>query len=144
MHMQGEPLTMQQQPHYADVVAEVRSFLAGRVAIAVQAGVDASRLLLDPGFGFGKTLEHNVSLFRAMPELAREGLPLLAGVSRKSMLGLITGRPVEARLAASVASALLAAQKGAGVIRVHDVAETRDVLAIMQALAPPAVDPQGI
>ena len=144
MHMQGEPLTMQQQPHYADVVAEVRSFLAGRVAIAVQAGVDASRLLLDPGFGFGKTLEHNVSLFRAMPELAKDGLPLLAGVSRKSMLGLITGRPVEARLAASVASALLAAQKGAGVIRVHDVAETRDVLAIMQALAPPAVDPQGI
>ena len=144
MHMQGEPLTMQQQPHYADVVAEVRSFLAGRVAIAVQAGVDASRLLLDPGFGFGKTLEHNVNLFRAMPELAKDGLPLLAGVSRKSMLGLITGRPVEARLAASVASALLAAQKGAGVIRVHDVAETRDVLAIMQALAPPAVDPQGI
>ena len=144
MHMQGEPLTMQQQPHYADVVAEVRSFLAGRVAVAVQAGVDASRLLLDPGFGFGKTMEHNVNLFKAIPEIAKEGLPLLAGVSRKSMLGLITGRPVEARLAASVASALLAAQKGAGVIRVHDVAETRDVLAIMQALAPPAVDPQGI
>ena len=136
MHMQGEPLTMQQQPHYADVVAEVRSFLAGRVEVAIEAGVDASRLLLDPGFGFGKTLEHNVSLFRAIPELAREGLPLLAGVSRKSMLGLITGRPVEGRLAASVASALIAAQKGAGVIRVHDVAETRDVLAIMQALAP--------
>ena len=134
MHMQGEPLTMQQQPEYADVTFEVHTFLAERVAAARAAGIALDRLLLDPGFCFGKTLEHNVQLFRRMPELAVEGLPLLAGVSRKSMLGAITGRAVQERLAASVSAALLAVQRGAALIRVHDVAETRDALAVWQAL----------
>jgi dihydropteroate synthase len=133
MHMQGEPRGMQNQPHYRDVVAEVGQFLQGRVVAAIQAGIDRKRLLVDPGFGFGKTLEHNIALFRALDQF-RQIAPVLAGVSRKSMLGLITGRPVEARLAASIAAALLAARRGAAILRVHDVAETVDVLKIMNAL----------
>lgn len=133
MHMQGTPRTMQSQPVYDDVVAEVAGFLAGRVAACRQAGIADERLLLDPGFGFGKTLAHNLELFRHLPELGR-GFPLLVGVSRKSMLGAITGKPVEERLAASVAAAVLAAQRGTAILRVHDVAATRDALAVWAAM----------
>ncbi len=133
MHMQGEPRGMQHDPRYEDVVAEVKQYLQARVDAALQAGVSRERLLIDPGFGFGKTLEHNIALFKAMPELAQIA-PVLAGVSRKSMLGLITGRPVEGRLAASIAAALLAAGRGAAILRVHDVGETVDALKIMNAL----------
>ena len=134
MHMQGEPLTMQQAPVYADVVSDVREFLAGRVRESLAAGVSADRLVLDPGFGFGKTLEHNLALFRRLSELTVEDLPLLVGVSRKTMLGAITGRPVGQRQTASVAAALVAAQKGAKILRVHDVAATRDALAVWSAI----------
>lgn len=134
MHMQGEPLTMQQAPVYADVVSDVREFLAGRVRESIAAGVSADRLVLDPGFGFGKTLEHNLELLRRLDECGVEDLPLLAGMSRKTMLGAITGRAVADRLSASVAAALLAAQRGAHILRVHDVSETRDALAVWRAL----------
>jgi dihydropteroate synthase len=135
MHKQGVPQTMQLAPQYADVVAEVAAYLEARCAAALQAGVALSRILLDPGFGFGKGLEHNVTLFRALPRLhARLACPLLIGVSRKTMLGQITGRPVAERQAASVAAALLAAQAGAAVIRVHDVAATVDALKVLHAL----------
>ncbi|WP_374683601.1 dihydropteroate synthase [Accumulibacter sp.] len=137
MHMQGAPLTMQEQPAYGDVVAEVQGFLRTRVSAALAAGITRDRLLLDPGFGFGKTLQHNLELLRRFAELSLDGLPLLAGVSRKSMLGTITGRPVEQRLAGSLAAAVLAAQRGARILRVHDVAETRDALAVWQAIGAP-------
>lgn len=133
MHMQGEPLTMQQSPRYDDVVGEVRDFLGQRVARAVAGGVAHDRLVLDPGFGFGKTLEQNLELLRCFDALATDGLPLLAGISRKSMLGAITGKPVEQRLAGSLAAAVLAAQRGALILRVHDVAETKDALAVWRA-----------
>lgn len=136
MHMQGEPREMQRDPQYRDVVAEVKAYLRARVDAALAAGIARERLSIDPGFGFGKTLEHNVALFRALPEFA-DIAPVLAGVSRKSMLGLITGRPIESRLAASVAAALLAAQRGAAILRVHDVGETVDALKIMNVLADP-------
>ena len=136
MHMQGEPLTMQQQPRYADVVAEVRDFLSARVLAAVAGGISRNRLVLDPGFGFGKALEHNLQLLRYLPKLSAEGLPVLAGISRKSMLGAVTGRTVADRLPASLAAALLAVQRGASILRVHDVAATRDVLAIWHAVNP--------
>lgn len=134
MHMRGEPGTMQQAPCYDDVVSEVRCFLADAVARCQAAGISAERLVLDPGFGFGKTLEHNLALFRRLPELSVEDLPLLVGVSRKTMLGAITGRPVGQRQTASVAAALVAAQKGAKILRVHDVAATRDALAVWSAI----------
>ena len=135
MHMQGEPLTMQQHPEYADVVGDVHDFLAGRVAAAGAAGIARDRLVLDPGFGFGKTLDHNLTLLARLDETACAGLPVLAGMSRKSMLGALTGRPVSERLGASVAAALLAAARGARILRVHDVAETRDALSVWQAVA---------
>lgn len=134
MHMQGEPRHMQAAPVYDDVVAEVEAFLAAQAQLCRAAGVDAARLVLDPGFGFGKTLQHNLDLFAALPRLSGAGLPLLVGVSRKSMLGAITGRPVQQRLAASLAAAVIAAERGAKLIRVHDVAETRDALAVWAAL----------
>jgi dihydropteroate synthase len=133
MHMQGEPRGMQSHPHYRDVVAEVKQYLQARVDAALAGGIARERLLIDPGFGFGKTLEHNIALFKALSEIARIA-PLLVGVSRKSMLGLITGQPVEERLAASVAAALLAAERGAAILRVHDVRETVDALKVMTAL----------
>lgn len=133
MHMQGEPLTMQQSPHYDDVVGEVRNFLGQRVARAVAGGVAYDRLVLDPGFGFGKTLEQNLELLRCFDALATDGLPMLAGISRKSMLGAITGKSVEQRLPGSLAAAVLAAQRGARILRVHDVAETKDALAVWRA-----------
>lgn len=135
MHMQGEPLTMQQAPHYNDVVTEVDRFLRDRVTILEQAGVSRDRLVLDPGFGFGKSLEHNLEILRRLSAFCDTNLPVLAGMSRKSMLGMITGRTVDQRLAASVTAAVIAAQRGAGIVRVHDVAETRDALAVLQAVA---------
>ena len=134
MHMQGTPGTMQAAPQYDDVVQEVMAFLAGRVAAVEAAGIARERIVLDPGFGFGKTLAHNQALFRALPRFAHFDLPLLVGVSRKSMLGQITGREVGERMPASIAAALLAAQSGAHIIRVHDVAATKDALAVLSAL----------
>ena len=134
MHMRGEPGSMQQNPQYDDVVSEVRDFLLQRAEVAQQAGIPRSRILLDPGFGFGKNLEQNLQLFRALDRFKATGYPLLVGISRKSMIGGITGRPVEQRLAGSIAFVVLAAQAGSDVIRVHDVAETRDALAIVQAV----------
>ena len=136
MHMQGAPLTMQQQPAYSNVVDDVRAFLKARVNAANACAIANDRLLLDPGFGFGKTLEHNLELLHDFAKLSFDQLPLLAGLSRKSMLGAITGRPVEQRLAASLTATLLAAQRGAKVLRVHDVAATRDALAVWQAVYP--------
>jgi len=144
MHMQGEPLTMQQQPAYGDVVAEVRLFLRRRVQAARAAGISDDRLLLDPGFGFGKTLQHNLELLRGLDRLAGDGLPVLAGLSRKSMLGAITGRPLGERLAASIAAAVLAVERGARILRVHDVAETRDALAVWQAMDGAAASPPTV
>lgn len=134
MHMQGEPLSMQANPVYQDVVTEVRDFLAERVAAAKAAGVAHARLVLDPGFGFGKSLAHNLKLLQQLPQTAVDGLPLLVGMSRKTMLGQVTGRAVGERLSASVAAALLAAQKGARILRVHDVAATCDALALWRAV----------
>lgn len=134
MHMLGEPRTMQSAPVYDNVVAEVRIFLKARVAACRAAGIAAERIVVDPGFGFGKALDHNLSLFRALPDLAANGQPVLVGVSRKTMLGAITGRLVESRQTASVAAALLAAQRGAAILRVHDVAETKDALAVWSAI----------
>lgn len=133
MHMQGQPQTMQAEPVYGDVVREVDEFLAARIVACRSAGIAAERLLLDPGFGFGKSLAHNLALFRQLRFLGRE-FPLLLGVSRKSMLGAITGKPVEERQAASVAAAVLAAQRGAAILRVHDVAATCDALAVWAAI----------
>lgn len=121
-------------PRYEDVVAEVRDFLVCQVAYCKSAGIAADRLVLDPGFGFGKTLDHNLVLFRQLDSLAVDDLPLLLGVSRKSMLGAITGSPVDQRLAASISAALVGAQKGAKILRVHDVEATRDALAIWSAI----------
>jgi len=133
MHMQGEPRTMQREPRYADVVAEVRAFLAERVAAAEASGIARERIVIDPGFGFGKTVEHNFELLRSLGRLAEIGLPVMAGWSRKSTLGAVTGRGATERLAASIAAALLAAQHGAKILRVHDVAATRDALAVLAA-----------
>lgn len=134
MHMQGQPGTMQQAPVYRDVVAEVDAFLVAAVERCRSAGIADQRIVVDPGFGFGKTLEHNLALFRALTANASGALPVLAGVSRKTMLGQITGRPVGERMPASIAAAMLAAQKGAKIIRVHDVAATRDALAVWAAI----------
>ena len=134
MHMRGEPGTMQNAPAYSDVVREVREFLGARVAAVRAVGIDDCRLVLDPGFGFGKSLQHNLALFRALTATGVEDLPMLVGVSRKSMLGAITGRSVDQRLAASIAAATLAALKGAKILRVHDVAETSDALAVLGAI----------
>ncbi len=134
MHMQGEPGWMQRAPSYDDVYAEVRTFLAAAITRCRSSGVALNRLVVDPGFGFGKTLQHNLSLFSRLAALSAEQPPVLVGMSRKSMLGTITGQPVERRLVASVAAAMLAAQKGAKILRVHDVAETRDALAVWSAL----------
>ncbi|MBI4988028.1 MAG: dihydropteroate synthase [Rhodocyclales bacterium] len=134
MHMQGEPRTMQADPSYGDVVAEVRDFLVRRVAAAQAAGIAAERIVVDPGFGFGKRLEHNLALLRHLGQFADLGACVLAGLSRKSMLGQITGRKVSDRDTASVAVALLAARNGARILRVHDVAATQDALAVWSAV----------
>jgi dihydropteroate synthase len=135
MHMQGEPRSMQAQPHYRDVVAEVRAFLGERVAACRAAGIDPSRLTVDPGFGFGKTLEHNLTLLRHLPELVAGGPPVLVGLSRKSTVGKLTGREADERVYGSVALAVIAALKGARIIRAHDVAATVDALKVTAAVA---------
>ena len=134
MHMQGEPRTMQREPRYGDVVTEVRAFLAGRVAAAEAGGIARERIVIDPGFGFGKTLEHNFELLRNLHRFAEMGLPVMAGWSRKSTLGAIIGRGAGERLSASIAAALLAVQHGATIVRVHDVAATRDAFAVLAAM----------
>lgn len=134
MHMQGEPRTMQKDPHYADVTAEVKEFLEDRAQAALAAGMPKERIVLDPGFGFGKNLEHNLMLLRRLPEIAALGYPLLVGLSRKSMIGtLLGGKPVEERVQGSVAAAVIAVQNGAAIVRVHDVAPTVEALKIATA-----------
>ncbi|HEX9625511.1 MAG TPA: dihydropteroate synthase [Acidiferrobacterales bacterium] len=134
MHMQGEPRSMQRDPRYGDVVAEVKAFLAGRIAACEAAGIARARLVIDPGFGFGKTLEHNLALLRALREFTALGVPVLAGLSRKSMIDKALGLPLERRLYASLALALIAARNGARILRVHDVAATREALRMAEAV----------
>lgn len=134
MHMQGEPQTMQAAPRYDDVVAEVREFLERRVREAEAAGIARARMVVDPGFGFGKLLEHNLRLLAGLMRLAPAGVPVLVGLSRKSMIGQLTGRPVSERLAGSVALAALAVERGASIVRTHDVAATLDAVRIAAAL----------
>ncbi|AZG72474.1 dihydropteroate synthase [Shewanella livingstonensis] len=131
MHMQGEPKNMQDAPEYQDVIDEVAAFFELRIAYCEAAGIERERLILDPGFGFGKTLAHNYRLLATLPKLHEFHLPLLVGLSRKSMIGDLLARDIDQRLAGSLAGALIAAQQGAHIIRVHDVAETVDVLKVM-------------
>jgi dihydropteroate synthase len=133
MHMQGEPGTMQDAPHYGDVVLEVRAFLAARAAACAAAGIARDRLVVDPGFGFGKTLQHNLELLAGLPRLVADGLPVAAGLSRKRMIGSLTGRGDGERLAGSLGAAIVAALGGARIIRAHDVRETVDALAVVAA-----------
>jgi dihydropteroate synthase len=134
MHMQGEPGTMQDDPAYTDVVVEVRTFLAERMEACLGAGIGPERLLVDPGFGFGKTLAHNLELLRGLPALAALGPPVLVGLSRKRMIGALTGRPVGERLAGGLALAVLAVERGARIVRTHDVAGTVDALRVTAAV----------
>ena len=134
MHMQGAPRTMQQAPHYRDVVGEVETFLAERAVAAMAAGIAHDRIVLDPGFGFGKTAQHNLELIRALPRLRAAGFCMLAGLSRKALFGKIIGREGAQRVNASAAGAMLAAQRGASIVRVHDVAATRDCLLVLRAI----------
>jgi dihydropteroate synthase len=134
MHMQGTPRTMQEAPRYTDVVEEVRNFLAERASVLEAAGVPRENIALDPGFGFGKSFEHNVALFRGLPRIVELGYPVLAGVSRKRMIGQITGREVEERVSGSVAAALAAVEYGARIVRVHDVRETVDAINVWMEL----------
>lgn len=135
MHMQHSPRTMQRDPRYTDVVSDVRAFLADRLDVCLDAGIRRDHLVIDPGFGFGKTLSHNVALLGSLDGFGALGVPIMVGLSRKSMLGQLTGREVGDRLPGSLAAALIAAQRGAAVLRVHDVAATRDVLAVLDAVA---------
>lgn len=136
MHMQNNPSTMQARPEYKDVIDEVRAFLLKQTQQLLSAGVDPSRICIDPGFGFGKTLPHNLSLLKNIAQFSDQlGFPVLAGLSRKSMLGQITGKPVEKRLGASLAAALAAIHQGARIVRVHDVAETVDALAVWRTVS---------
>ena len=135
MHMQGTPETMQKNPHYDDVVLEVIDFLQQRIDAAVAAGIARENIIADPGFGFGKTLQHNLLLLRSLAEFKRLGVPLLVGISRKSMIGTLTDRPVEQRLYGSISTAVIAAMHGANIVRVHDVAPTIDALTIVAAVA---------
>jgi dihydropteroate synthase len=134
MHMQGEPRTMQQAPAYRDVVTEVRAFLHRRARACIDAGVAADRIVVDPGLGFGKSLAHNLDLLRHAGDIAALGFPVLVGLSRKSMIGALTGRTIDDRLAGSVAGAVIAASHGARLLRVHDVRATVDALAIWQTV----------
>jgi dihydropteroate synthase len=136
MHMQGEPRTMQENPQYRDVVADVREFLFERVAAAEAVGIARDRIVVDPGFGFGKSVEHNLQLLRGLNALAALGIPVLAGLSRKSMIGKLLGLPVERRLHASLALALLAVQNGANIVRVHDVGPTVEALRMVRVVYP--------
>jgi dihydropteroate synthase len=137
MHMQGEPRTMQSNPVYADVVNDVRAFLRARVDACARAGIDLERIVVDPGFGFGKTVEQNFALLRRLEALVADGVPVLAGWSRKSSLAAITGRAVDDRLAGSLAAALACVARGASILRVHDVRETVDALRVWEAAGAP-------
>ena len=134
MHMQGNPQTMQNKPEYDDVLEEVADFLNQRIFACISAGIPKEHIILDPGFGFGKTVQHNYQLLKHLKAFVDSGFPVLAGLSRKSMIGAVLDKPVEQRVSGSVAAALLAAQNGAKVLRVHDVAETADALKIWQAM----------
>jgi dihydropteroate synthase len=134
MHMQGEPQSMQQAPCYKDVVEDVKRFLQGRVQACEAAGIERARLVIDPGFGFGKTLEHNLTLLKHLDRLAEWGVPVLAGLSRKTMLGTLTGRDVEMREFSGVAAHLIAVARGARIVRVHNVTAMRDALVIWNAV----------
>ena len=142
MHMRGSPLTMQRAPAYREVVGEVAGFLHARLDRAVAGGIAAERIVLDPGIGFGKDLGHNLALLHSLDRIATLGRPLLVGVSRKSMVGALTGRPVDERLAGSLAAALAAAARGARVLRVHDVRETVDALRVWHAIEAEAPVPR--
>ena len=136
MHMQGEPRTMQNDPRYDDVVSDVRRFLAERIFACEMAGIEKKSIVVDPGFGFGKTLEHNLALLGNLDQLVALGVPLMAGLSRKAMIGALTGRELHAdRAAGSAVAALIAVQKGAAIVRVHDVAATRDALVVWEGVA---------
>lgn len=143
MHMQGDPRTMQDDPVYGDVVAEVKAFLEERVDACEAVGISPDRIVVDPGFGFGKKAVHNLDLIRGIPVLAASGLPVLAGLSRKSVLGKITGRMVGDRIHSSVAAAIVAVARGARIVRVHDVAATRDALAVWTAVEESGMDGHG-
>jgi dihydropteroate synthase len=134
MHMPGNPRTMQDNPAYADVVDEIKAFLAERIEVAVAAGVDEERIWLDPGIGFGKTVEHNLELLRRLAELRGLGQPLVIGTSRKSFIGKIDGSAVDDRRGGSVASSVLAVAEGADVLRVHDAAETAQAMRVAEAI----------
>lgn len=134
MHMQGKPEDMQNNPRYEDIVDDVHHFLKGRIQAAVAQGIAFERIVIDPGFGFGKTLQHNLSLLRRLDQFNRLGVPVLVGISRKSMLGMITGNPVDQRIHESVAAALIALINGATIVRVHDVKATKDALAVYTAI----------
>lgn len=138
MHMQGEPRTMQSAPAYDDVVEDVAAFLRARLSVLSSAGIDPRRIVLDPGFGFGKTVEQNYRLLRELPRFSEIGLPILAGMSRKSMIGVLTGRQPADRVAGSVAAALASVARGASIVRVHDVAQTVDALKVWQAVESPS------
>ena len=134
MHMQGSPLTMQQNPQYSDVLSEVKAFLKARLQASIDSGCRASNILLDPGFGFGKTREHNITLLHNLESFADLGQPLLVGLSRKSVLGQVTGNDVDARLYSSIAASVIAAMKGAKILRVHDVKATVEALKVVKAV----------
>lgn len=133
MHMQGDPITMQLNPNYVNVVSEVNAFLMERTQTLIQQGIAADRVAIDPGFGFGKSLDHNLAMLQEFRQFTHNGFPVLAGISRKSMLGKITGREVGDRLVPSLAAAVLAAERGASIVRVHDVPETIDALTLWAA-----------
>jgi dihydropteroate synthase len=135
MHMQGKPRTMQENPHYSDIVTDIKTFFRERIDVCKAAGINSERLVLDPGFGFGKTMAHNYHLLSQLHQFKDLGLPLLSGTSRKSMIGSLLNRKVEQRLAGSLATAILAAQNGAAIIRVHDVQETVDAIKILEETA---------
>ena len=134
MHMQRDPLTMQFDPDYEDVIADVREFLKERVELLLAKGINKDRIAIDPGFGFGKNLEHNLNMLANFAQFSALGVPVLAGISRKSMLGKITGKDTNERVAASIAAAIMAADRGAKIVRVHDVAETVDALKLWEAI----------
>jgi dihydropteroate synthase len=136
MHMQGSPETMQANPAYQSVTVEVSDFLQNRVIACLDAGIAPSKIWLDPGFGFGKTLEHNIELVRQLPELVSLGFPVLVGFSRKSMVGQLLGRPLNERLVGSLALAMMALERGAKILRVHDIAATRDIIDTFVAINP--------
>ena len=134
MHMQRDPLTMQFDPNYQDVMVDVKEFLKERVELLLAKGIDMNRIAIDPGFGFGKNLEHNLSMLANFAQFSTLGIPVLAGISRKSMLGKITGKDTNDRVAASIAAAIMAADRGAKIVRVHDVADTVDALKLWEAI----------